>query len=507
VISADKSRMKRLTAIFCIFLSLSLAADELASQASAQSSGEIVVAQDNGPGGFFRRLFGGRRQQRPPPRAPFKLFPDFEQPERAPARQQPRRQRKARAVAPQPREPAAVEKAADAKRALVVGDFMAGAMAKGLTDAYRHNANIVVIDASNGSSGLVRDDYYNWSAKIPELVAEQKADAILMMIGGNDRQTIHGAAGDQEFGSDFWRATYTARVVALADALKATGKPVFWGGLVPVASSAMSRDYSAFNGIVREQVEARGLKYVDMWNGFADEDGKYVAFGPDVRGQSVQLRADDGLNFTRAGQRKLAYFVEQDLNDAFGQAAPIVATVTPGAASPATGNAPRIGPMVPLEALSVMGGEALSGGVSEGERGNVARAISGRATAANATPPPKARVDAPTPVDAEAPRNGLAHARALADAGLLADAHVDVMRWLADHPVDAEAWYLLGLVESAGGRFDAADQAFVRVLYLDRDPEDALAQRIGLAERLGHRDQARELRARAARQRGRGSRA
>ena len=100
--------------------------------------------------------------------------------------------------------------------------------------------------------------------------------------------------------------------------LKPTGKPVVWGGLVSVESSAMSRDYSSFNGIVREQAEAKGLRFVDMWNGFADEDGKYVSVGPDVRGQSVQLRADDGLNFTRAGQRKLAYFVEQQLNDMFG---------------------------------------------------------------------------------------------------------------------------------------------------------------------------------------------
>ena len=89
----------------------------------------------------------------------------------------------------------------------------------------------------------------------------------------------------------------------------------------------MSRDYSAFNGIVREQLEAKGLRFVDMWNGFADEEGKYVAVGPDVRGQSVQLRADDGLNFTRAGQRKLAYFVEQELNDMFGGTAPLLAAV------------------------------------------------------------------------------------------------------------------------------------------------------------------------------------
>ena len=305
------------TVLVVVAIGAMLAGDIVAPLAYAQSSGEIVVAQNNnGPGGFFRRLFGGNRRQQqrqqPQQRRDLQLFPGFEEPAQ-PRRE--RRERRARTAEPQPREVAAVEKAANAKRALVIGDFMATALAKGLAETYRENPNVVVIDATSGSSGLVRNDYYDWPGKLPELVAEQKPDAILVMVGGNDRQTLEGSL---ELGSDAWRTAYTARVAALADALKATGKPVLWGGLVSVESSAMSRDYSSFNGIVREQAEAKGLRFVDMWNGFADEDGKYVSFGPDVRGQSVQLRADDGLNFTRAGQRKLAYFVEQQLNDMFG---------------------------------------------------------------------------------------------------------------------------------------------------------------------------------------------
>ena len=159
--------------------------------AGAIVGGEIVVAQNNyGPGGFFRRLFGGnrRQQQRAAARSPSSSFPASRSRSRRCAK--PRRERRARTAAPQPREVAAVEKAPNAKRALVIGDFMAGALAKGLAEAYRENANVVVIDASSGSSGLVRNDYYDWPAKVPELVAEQKPDAILVMIGGNDRQTM-----------------------------------------------------------------------------------------------------------------------------------------------------------------------------------------------------------------------------------------------------------------------------------------------------------------------------
>ncbi len=354
---------------------------------SFAQDGQIVVAQNNNRPGFFRRLFGGIREIAPPPPAfnPQQLFPGFDS-----GKQRQRRVR-APAAAPVPREVAAVEKADDAKRAMVVGDFMASALAKGLADAYRDNANVVVIDATSGSSGLVRNDFYDWPAKLPGIVADQKPDAILVMIGGNDRQGIQTDSGAQALGTDGWRAAYAARVAAFADVLKATGKPVLWGGLVPVASAVMARDYSGFNSIMREQLEAKGLPFIDMWNGFADDEGKYVDVGPDVGGQSVQLRASDGLNFTKAGQRKLAYFVEQELSDIFGGTGPQVAAADAAAAARAGPDAPKIGPMVPIDALNLAGADALS--ASDAERGSAAATISARLSDEHSEPPPAARVN------------------------------------------------------------------------------------------------------------------
>jgi chemotaxis protein methyltransferase WspC len=113
------------------------------------------------------------------------------------------------------------------------------------------------------------------------------------------------------------------------------------------------------------------------------------------------------------------------------------------------------------------------------------------------------RGPAPRREDVASPPDALAHARALADAGQLDEALAGCTRWLARHPADSEGFYLLGLLESARGRHDAADEAFTRVLYLDRNHGDALAQRIGLAERSGRAAQARDLRARASRLRDR----
>jgi hypothetical protein len=391
-------RLRVAAATFACVLAAALSP---ASGAYAQTSeGDIVVAQFDvfrGPPvfRFLTRPFR-REEGTPPPEAAPREGPSEARPQRqrsaAPRQQRRTRQAPARRAAPEPApEVVEVEKADDARRILVVGDFMAGALAEGLEEAFADNPDIVVVDASNGSSGLVRADFYDWPAELPAIVAEQRPAAILAMIGGNDRQAIDTATGTHVQGTEGWRAAYAARVGAFADALRATEKPVLWAGLVPVRSGAMSRDYSAFNGIFREQLEAKGMRFVETWNGFADAEGRFVASGPDVSGQPTQLRSSDGINFTRAGRRKLAYFVEQELREILGEAGPAVAAAAAAEDGPplAPDDAARIGPMVPIEALRT-GGETLSDGGGGG--GGAAGALIVERLGAKGGPP-AGRVD------------------------------------------------------------------------------------------------------------------
>ena len=74
-----------------------------------------------------------------------------------------------------------------------------------------------------------------------------------------------------------------------------------------------SADAEAMNDLFREKAFINGAKFVDTWNGFTDESGRYSAYGPDMAGQVKRLRADDGVHFTARGYLKLAHFVEKDL--------------------------------------------------------------------------------------------------------------------------------------------------------------------------------------------------
>ena len=77
---------------------------------------------------------------------------------------------------------------------------------------------------------------------------------------------------------------------------------------------------SAFNTIYRAAVERTGGTFVDIWDGFVDESGKFVITGSDVNGQQVRLRGSDGVSMTKAGKRKMAFYVEKELRRILGDA-------------------------------------------------------------------------------------------------------------------------------------------------------------------------------------------
>jgi hypothetical protein len=129
----------------------------------------------------------------------------------------------------------------------------------------------------------------------------------------NDRQSIRN--GDERLAvrSEGWEAAYTQRIEGIVDTLKVYGQPFFWVGAPPVRVTSASADLAYFNGLYRPKVEAAGGHFIDIWIGFTNADGQYITTGPDIEGQVRALRTGDGINFTRAGRLKLAFYVERDV--------------------------------------------------------------------------------------------------------------------------------------------------------------------------------------------------
>ena len=220
-------------------------------------------------------------------------------------------------------QPAAIEKLPTAKTILVVGDFLANGLGNGLVDAFSASPGVTVQTRGTIASGLVRPDFYDWQATLPQMMDSLKPAVVVVMIGANDRQRMTATGLDEKFGSDIWLLAYEERVQAFAKLATARHIPLLWVGLPPFGSDDATADIVRLNQLYKSQVEAVGGEYIDIWDGFTDEDGKFVVTGSDINGQQVRLRTADGINMTPAGRRKMAFYAEKPLRRVLGdQASP-----------------------------------------------------------------------------------------------------------------------------------------------------------------------------------------
>ena len=335
------------------------------------------------------------------------------------------------------------------RNVLVLGDAMADWLAYGLEDAYAEQPDMGVIRKHKTVSGLIRyqpkGDPADWAAAAKGILATEKPDAIVVMLGLSDRVAMREPAveksdakssdkksdkkdargkpdakpadgksgakpdgttdaaakpddkpvdtelspddsadndvppiiapekstrspnGVYEFREERWVELYTKKIEEMIGVMKSKGVPVLWVGLPAVRGAKATADMLFLDSLYRDAAGKAGITYVDVWDGFVDEAGRFLQQGPDFEGQIRRLRSYDGVYFTRPGARKLAHYVEREITRLLAaRSAPIAlptepatpdANALPGQPAPR----PLAGPILPLVASSV-GTDQLLGG-------------------------------------------------------------------------------------------------------------------------------------------------
>jgi uncharacterized protein len=323
---------------------------------------------------------------------------------------------------------------------VVIGDSMADWLAYGLEEVYADQPQIGVVREIRLNSGLVRyeprNDTLEWSQAIKDTLASEKPAAIVVMLGLNDRLPLRAptlehdgkepaqaspqgkdgkpaaqstpgaspalgeqpaatAAGDHavpgasyDFRTDEWAKLYAKRIDDMITTLKSKGVPVLWVGLPAIRGQRGTADMSYLDDLYHAAADKAGITYVDIWDGFVDEDGHYTVEGPDFEGQTRRLRTGDGVHFTKYGALKLAHLVDQGLGHILANpTAPMVSTA-PQASAPAKPGTtrPAIGPVLPLTTADGGGNNHLNGvdgGNLLGGSSNPPAAVSEDTTAKN----------------------------------------------------------------------------------------------------------------------------
>ncbi len=163
----------------------------------------------------------------------------------------------------------------DVYQVTVFGDEFAEGLLGGLLQAFNGDVRLNIQRQVSPISGISGVGFEAKVAALERAIGAQPFNIAVVMVGENDRISIRSADGE-----------LTQRM----------------------------------NDVIRERAYLNGYKYIDTYQGFTGDNGSYSAYGPDLEGAIRLLRLRDGVNFTDAGNRKLAHFVEKELRSDLMQA-------------------------------------------------------------------------------------------------------------------------------------------------------------------------------------------
>jgi hypothetical protein len=228
--------------------------------------------------------------------------------------------------------------------------------------------------------------------------AERRRDQ--PVIAESEPQPRTGSAAGArtyEFQTEEWAGYYSKRIDATIVALKSAGVPVFWVGLPSIRGPKSTTDMQFLNDLYRARAEKAVISYIDVWDGFVDESGRFNLQGADFEGQIRRLRASDGVHFTKAGARKLAHYLEREIRRVTLPGSEPVALPSsepqPAVAARPSGPAarPLAGPVVPLTA-SVTSNQELISSRDTGDA-SIPRSVTRVLVNGQALSPPAGRAD------------------------------------------------------------------------------------------------------------------
>jgi hypothetical protein len=139
--------------------------------------------------------------------------------------------------------------------------------------------------------------------QIDKAFAADPPDAIVMMIGANDRRGIYvDGRLEAPYKSPQWAETYRKRVDDFMSTVDKRGVPLIWILLPIMREDGASADAKQINAIIAAAAEGRkNVAVVETWGLTIDGEGHYAAYLKNDKGQSWLARYTDGVHFSDAG--------------------------------------------------------------------------------------------------------------------------------------------------------------------------------------------------------------
>ncbi len=204
------------------------------------------------------------------------------------------------------------------EKLLITGDSMAQPMDAVLAQRLGPDGVDVVRDVHQGTA-ISNPKLLNWAKLAQKQADEDKADAIVMILGGAEGFDLKDANGKKvECCGPEYAALYSDRVRQVMDTFRRAGKTkVYWMALPTARDSGMDEVVDMVNASldVASVPFRRDVRIVDL--GAVLTPGDRFRSAMEIDGRDQLVRETDGFHLTEAGAKQAADAVEEALDKDF----------------------------------------------------------------------------------------------------------------------------------------------------------------------------------------------
>jgi len=185
------------------------------------------------------------------------------------------------------------------------GDSQVFSLGSGLSRLAGKDSPIDVEYIAVHSSGFIRGDYFNWTAKLTDTFQSKKYDAAVMMLGMNDYQSFYNGKGVMlKKHTAEWEDAYREKCRSLIDIVLTSVPRLYWIGMPVVKNTTYSENLAYIDSIQQSIIDEYSpdiLVRIPLKDTIPGKDKPFSASFETDGGKNFKVMSDDGTHFTVEG--------------------------------------------------------------------------------------------------------------------------------------------------------------------------------------------------------------
>ncbi len=191
-----------------------------------------------------------------------------------------------------------VPTAADPLKILVIGDSLSTFVGQQMSALLADSKTATVKSVWRNGTGLTNPAFFNWEAGARSIMRDEQPDAVVVLIGGNERNDMTVGGRTLTPGTPEWEREYERRARVVMRAIMAEGaQRVFWSGPPTARDPQWNSVYADVNAALSRAASAvPGVEYVDLY-----DESQPFSMEDTIDGEQVLARQRDGIHWTYPG--------------------------------------------------------------------------------------------------------------------------------------------------------------------------------------------------------------